>query len=84
MYVKHERPDLPMPKSKSLSARIRWLMDVHGDTEVTLEGEIGVTRKAISEHKNGHRLPTVPVLLRYADYYGVSTDWLLGRTDRQN
>ncbi len=43
-------------------------------------GEIlGVSRGAISFYENGDREPSAKFILRAAEYFCVSTDWLLGR-----
>lgn len=42
-------------------------------------GEMGISRSTISGWKNGGRTPTGTTLQKVADYFGVTTDLLLGQ-----
>ena len=42
---------------------------------------IGVTKSTISAYENDLRQPSYEILLKLANLYCVSTDYLLGRTD---
>lgn len=42
---------------------------------------IGVNKSAISTYENDIRQPSFEILVRLANLYRVSTDYLLGRTD---
>ena len=45
-------------------------------------GEIaGITSKQIQRYESGDSAPTLPVLLALADYFNVSLDYLVGRSD---
>ena len=48
-------------------------------TQEELAAELGVTAAAVSKWENGYTLPDVLMLCALADYFGVSTDELLGR-----
>lgn len=41
--------------------------------------EMGVSHNTISDYRAGVCLPGAENLLKLADYFGVSTDYLLGR-----
>ncbi|MBR5391063.1 MAG: helix-turn-helix transcriptional regulator [Clostridia bacterium] len=43
-------------------------------------GELGVSQALLSHYENGVREPGLSFVVRAADYYGVSADFLLGRT----
>ncbi len=43
-------------------------------------GELGVSQALLSHYENGMREPGLEFLVKAADYYGVSCDYLLGRT----
>lgn len=71
---------------KPFPRRLRQLLDgvLLPEKKTTQEGlakEVGVTRQAIAQYKDGKTQPTIDVLERMADYYEVTTDFLLGRTD---
>lgn len=42
---------------------------------------MGISRYAVYTYENGKAFPTVEGLLALAEYFDVSTDYLLGRTD---
>lgn len=46
--------------------------------------KIGLSRSMISKYINSVGMPDVESLVKIADYYKVSTDWLLGRCGRKN
>ncbi len=46
--------------------------------------DLGIARSTYSNYENNIRLPDYNMLLRIADYFQVSTDFLLGREDRTN
>lgn len=50
-------------------------------TQSELGNIINVTKVSISGYENGNRSPDTDTLQKLADYFGVSTDYLLGRTD---
>ncbi len=41
-------------------------------------------RVAISQYENGKRIPEIDALTSFAEYFKVSVDYLLGRTDKRN
>lgn len=49
-------------------------------TQEELAAELGVTAAAVSKWENSYTLPDVLMLCALADYFGVSTDELLGRS----
>lgn len=55
-----------------------------GITQKSLSEILGVDRTSISKYENGKQLPEVPVLEKMANYFDVSTDYLLGKTDKRN
>lgn len=70
-----------------VSNRIRQVMKPHVKqagavyTECTEAArELNVTPLCVWYWYEGYHLPTLYNLVRFADLYGVSVDWLLGRT----
>ena len=45
---------------------------------------LSVTKVAISNWENGNRTPDTDMLKKIANYFDVSLDYLLGRTDERN
>ena len=52
-----------------------------GISQAMLSAQIGVSQGSISQWEIGKTEPDVQNILKLADLYGVSTDYLLGRTD---
>ncbi|MGI6005081.1 MAG: helix-turn-helix domain-containing protein [Christensenellales bacterium] len=46
-----------------------------------LASEIGITNQAVSLLEKGKRSPSFEVLMSLADYFDVSLDYLVGRSD---
>ena len=42
---------------------------------------LGLKLRGYQEYEYGHAYPTVPGLIQIAEFFQVSTDYLLGRTD---
>ena len=61
--------------------RIRDLREDNDLKQSDLAKHLKGTQVCYSYYENGQRDIPTDVLIRLADYYGVSTDYLLGRTD---
>ena len=48
----------------------------------TAASDLGISQALLSHYENGAREPGLGFVCRACDYYGVSADYLLGRTDR--
>ena len=64
-----------------LRKRILELRVAHGYTQVTLAKKLGVSKQAVSNWENDNIQPSIEMLIRLADTFGVTTDYLLGRED---
>ena len=63
------------------SERIRELRLEHGMSQDAVGKITGVKRYSVYGYEKGNNYPEVPGLIALADYFGVSIDYLLGRTD---
>lgn len=61
--------------------RLRALRERRELTQSELGKVLRVSKQTISNYENGVSAPDQETLGRLADYFGVSTDYLLGRTD---
>lgn len=61
--------------------RLRELMEQHRCTQADLAEVSGRTRQTVSQYATGMSEPGYDVLVKIALYFGVTTDYLLGRTD---
>ena len=47
-------------------------------TQKEMGAKIGLSKAVVSKYENGIGYPTYDVLIRIAQYFGVTTDYLLG------
>ncbi len=47
----------------------------------TLASDLKISQALLSHYENGTREPGLPFICRACDYFGVSADYMLGRTD---
>ncbi|BAD74778.1 transcriptional regulator [Geobacillus kaustophilus HTA426] len=67
-----------------LGDRLRKLRQEKKLTQEELGKKINVTKVSISGYENGNRTPDTETLQKLADFFNVTTDYLLGRTDHPN
>ena len=53
-------------------------------SQVKLAMDLNMNQNSISRYENGEREADYETLIAYEDYFGVSVDYLLGRTDNPN
>lgn len=64
-----------------LATRLRELMLEAKITQIELAKKLGITRQSISQYMDGTMLPNAEKLYLIADFFDVSSDYLLGRTN---
>lgn len=62
-----------------LSKQIKSLRITHNMTQVELAKKLNITKQAVSNWENDNIQPSIDMLVKLADFFGVSTDYLLGR-----
>lgn len=60
---------------------MRQLREQHGYTQLKVALDLNLNQNSISRYENGSREAGYDMLIRFADYYGVSIDYILCRTD---
>ncbi len=63
--------------------RLRELRIEKGRKQKEIAAEIGMSMQALSNYENGLREPDFATLNKLAEYFDVSVDYLLGRTDER-
>ena len=58
-------------------AVLKQLRKSHNLTQEELGLHIGLSKAVVSKYENGMGYPTFDMLIQIADYFGVSTDYLL-------
>lgn len=65
----------------SLGKRIKLLREEKGIRQEDIGKLFCVSKSAVSQWENDIRTPDMNIVIKLADYFNVSTDYLLGRTD---
>ncbi len=65
----------------NFAERIKDLRIKHGMTQTAMGEIIGTKQDSVSTYERGKNYPEVRNLMILADYFGVSIDYLVGRTD---
>ncbi|WP_322180417.1 helix-turn-helix domain-containing protein [Neglectibacter caecimuris] len=67
-----------------LYKRIKELRKEEKKTQADMGAVLGMSQRAYGHYENGDRDMSPEVLIALADYYDVSIDYLLGRTNKRN
>ena len=67
---------------KVMLMRLKELRSARKMTQQRLAMELSMSQNTVSRYENGEREPGLTELVRIADYFDVSLDYLLERTDR--
>jgi len=68
---------------KSIGPKLKRLRTSLGQTQVQTALRIGIELNNYCKIERMERLPDITTLIRIADAYGVSTDWILSRTRKK-
>ena len=61
--------------------RIRYLMEAHGLTQYALAKRLGISQSTICNWLNGKKEPSIESLWKVADFFDVTVDYLIGRSE---
>ena len=62
--------------------RLKELRKAKGLTQIALQMQTGIEQALLSKFENGERTPPTETLVRLAEFYQVSIDYILYRTDK--
>lgn len=65
----------------SFSLRLKELRKTNNLTLEQLGKNIGSTKATMSNYETGQKKPSLDMVIKIADYFQVSIDYLVGRTD---
>ena len=68
-------------KKVKLAERLRELRGRKGVTQSQVAEYLGLKLRAYQYYESGEHRPEYEKLMALADFFGVTTDYLLGRTD---
>lgn len=64
--------------------RMQELRESHNDTQATLADKLNVTKRAYASWERNERDIPNDILVKIADLYSVSTDYILGRKQQSS
>ena len=63
---------------------LKLLRKSRGYTQIAVQMKTGIEQALLSKFENGERIPPTETLMILADFYRVSIDYILCRTDNPN
>lgn len=60
---------------------LKKLRQEKGITQISLQMKTGIEQALLSKYENGDRVPPTETLMTLADFYDVSMDYIMCRTD---
>ena len=76
-----KKSDIGYGYDSAFPKRLRELMEDDNITQDSLAEYLGITRQSVAQWKDGKTKPDIYYLDKVADFFKVSTDYLLGRTE---
>lgn len=66
----------------TMQERIRELRKSSGLTQQELGAVLGVAKNTVSQYETGRNIPNDDIKIAMANYFNVSMDYLMGKTDQ--
>lgn len=61
--------------------RIRLLREKNGNTQNDVCAALGIEQSTLANYERNRRIPKADMIVAFADFFHVSTEYLLGRID---
>jgi len=65
-----------------MKTRLKQLRKESGHTQVSVQTATGIEQALLSKFENEERTPPTETLIKLAEFYNVSIDYILFRTDK--
>ena len=69
-----------MSLGDSMNNNLKLLRKKKGYTQIAVQMRTGIEQALLSKFENGERIPPTETLLKLAEFYNVSIDYILCRT----
>ena len=70
-----------MSLGDNMKNNLKLLRKNKGYTQIAVQMNTGIEQALLSKFENGDRVPPTETLIKLADFYNVSIDYILCRTD---
>ena len=67
----------------SFGKKLRLLREEKKLSQIELSKKLNITNQALSQYELGKRMPDAEMILKMANFFSVSVDYLLDRTDER-
>lgn len=67
-----------------MKTNLKQLRKNKGYTQIAVQMKTGIEQALLSKFENGERVPPTETLIKLADFYNVSIDYILCRTENPN
>lgn len=64
-----------------INLKLKELREKNKVSQIKLQMDTGIEQALISKYENGKRVPPTETLIIFAEYFNVSIDYLIGRTE---
>lgn len=64
-----------------IGSRIKYLREANNMKQKELAAVLQLSPSTINKYEKGERIPEIAQLIKIADFFDVSTDFLLGRKE---
>lgn len=64
-----------------METNLRLLRKKHGLSQIALQMKTGIDQSLLSQFETGKRIPPTDTLMLLADFYNVSMDYIMKRTE---
>ena len=64
--------------------KLKEIRKAKGISQLKLALDLNMSQNTISRYETGEREPGINELIKIADYFNISVDYLLGRTNNSN
>lgn len=71
-----------MVEKNIFGKRLKQLRIKQNMSQKELSERIGVVRSTITQYETGLRMPSLSMVIKIADYFEVSVDYLIGRKEK--
>lgn len=68
---------------ENFAKRLKELRKERKKTQTEMAQYLGIVLRAYQYYESATNYPNIPGLIKLADYFGVSTDYLLGRSQER-
>jgi transcriptional regulator with XRE-family HTH domain len=75
--------ELPSPKQTRLPMRLKELRNARGLSQEDLAISLNLIQQTVGNYETGRTEPNLNTLAKIADFFNVSVDYLIGRSDRK-